>query len=242
MRLRGKWVEVDPRGWRTRYDMSVNVGLGSADKQMQLQGAQLLMDKQLALLQAGATNVVSPANIYEAGALLTKGLGEKNGEKYFSRPPEQPQAPPDPTQDPAFKLQIAELHLKGVDREHKAQELALKDRDSQTAADATAAELALKAELQGHDMNLQLMQAMQGLQKQMHDMQANHADMLMRLQDQGQSQALAAQDQAHSQGLAEQQQEMAAQGQEHSQGMAEASQSLAEKQAEQAAKEPNGPA
>ena len=38
----------------------------------------------------GAGAVVTPANVYEAGALLTKGLGEKNGDKYFTRPPEQP--------------------------------------------------------------------------------------------------------------------------------------------------------
>jgi len=203
-KLRGKWVEVDPRGWKTRYDMAVSVGLGSADKQMQLQGAQLLMDKQLALLQVGAANVVTPANVYEAGALLTKGLGEKNGDKYFTRPPEQPQAPPDPTQDPAFKLQVAELHLKGREADVREREVEIKDRDSKTAADAKAAEIALKAEAQGHDMTLQLMQAVQAIQQQLHDMQASHADIVMK-----------------------------AQGQEHSQGMAEASQSLAEKQAEQ---------
>jgi hypothetical protein len=210
IKLRGKWVEVDPRSWKTRYDMSVSVGLGSADKQMQLQGAQLLMDKQLALIQAGAANVVTPANVYEAGSLLTKGLGEKNGDKYFTRPPDQPPAPPDPTQDPAFKFQVADLHLRGRETDIKERELAIKDRDSKTAADAKAAEIALKAELQGHDMTLQLMQAVQAIQQQLHDMQASHADLVMR-----------AQGQQHAQGLAESQQALAAQGQEHEQGMAE---------------------
>lgn len=150
IRLRGKWAEVDPRSWKTRYDMSVSVGLGAADKQMQMQGAQLLLDTQLKLIGSG---VVQPENVYEAGAKLAQALGEKNPDKFFSMPKDQaPPPPPDPMQDPAFQLQVAELELKkqaqqaadaraAAELQLKEQEVAIKDRDSQINAGIKAAEL-----------------------------------------------------------------------------------------------------
>jgi hypothetical protein len=35
VQLRKKWVKVDPRGWKTRNDMTINVGLGSGGKAQQ---------------------------------------------------------------------------------------------------------------------------------------------------------------------------------------------------------------
>jgi len=32
VRLRNAWVDVDPRGWKTRDDMTINVGLGAGGK------------------------------------------------------------------------------------------------------------------------------------------------------------------------------------------------------------------
>ena len=76
----------------------------------------------------------------------------------------------------------------------KAREVDIKDRDSLVNADAKEAELSLKAEAQGHDMQLQIMQALADLQQRSHDM-----------------------------GLALQQMQMQAQAQDHGQQMAEQS-------------------
>ncbi len=150
VRLRGKWVEVDPRQWKTRYDMSVSVGLGNADKQMQMQGAQMLIETQMRIGETG-TGVVSPQNLYEAGTKLAQALGEKNPDKYFTAPDKSPAPPPDPTQDPAYQLQVAELQLKGQAQQSqeqkdvaeltlKARELELKEREAQINAAAKAAD------------------------------------------------------------------------------------------------------
>lgn len=134
IRLRGKWVEIDPRGWRTRYDMSVSVGLGSADKQIQMQAAQMLMDKQMAMvpLQNG---VVTPKNLYEAGAKLATALGEKNPDKFFTAPPDQPPAPPDPMQNPEIALKVKEAKQKDEEMQmvnsHKTRELDIKEQELQ---------------------------------------------------------------------------------------------------------------
>ncbi len=42
VRLRNTWVAVDPRAWKTRDDMTINVGLGSG-------GKLLIWDKVLGL-------------------------------------------------------------------------------------------------------------------------------------------------------------------------------------------------
>jgi hypothetical protein len=36
VRLRNQWVSVDPRDWRARNDMTINVGLGTGSKSEQL--------------------------------------------------------------------------------------------------------------------------------------------------------------------------------------------------------------
>ncbi|MDH5641203.1 MAG: hypothetical protein OEY28_07905, partial [Nitrospira sp.] len=199
VRLRGEWASVDPRSWQTRFDMSVSVGLGAADKQVQMQGAQLLLQTQMNLIQAG---IVKPENLYEAAAKLAQSIGEKSPEKYFTLPKGEPEKP-DPTQDPAFKFQVAELHIKGEDLEMRKQEMLLKEREmalkegefkikqdqliiqvelarSKTHAEEAdvaraQAEIALKAEQQGHDMTLAVMDAVSSIQSQLDEMQSGQA-------------------------------------------------------------------
>jgi hypothetical protein len=175
IRLRGKWVEIDPRAWRTRYDMSISVGLGSADKQMQMQCAQLLLETQIKLLPTG---VVKPENLYEAGAKLAQALGEKNPDKFFSTPQQQP--PPDPTQHPEFKLKVAELQL-------KAQELALKEREAQGKQSQAGAELQLKSrevDIKDRDSMVSAGAKQAELQMREFDGERSHALTLRQLDDQ----------------------------------------------------------
>jgi hypothetical protein len=91
-RLRnGKWVEVDPRGWKKRYDMTISVGLGTADQRTKMQGAQLLLQTQLQLAPAG---VVQPQNFVEAATKLAEAVGFKNAEKFFGMPQQSEGLPP----------------------------------------------------------------------------------------------------------------------------------------------------
>jgi len=127
VRLRGKWVNIDPRQWKTRYDMSVSVGLGTADRQMQMQGAQIILQEQKELVQAG---IVKPVNMYNAAAKLAQSVGEKNPERYFTAPDEQPPEPPDPSQDPAFMLEVKKAKQKDTELDQKQQSI---DIDKQKA-------------------------------------------------------------------------------------------------------------
>src|SRR6185437_6113719 len=64
VRLRNQWVPVDPRDWKTRNDLTVNVGLGSGSKAQQLQEIQLIINSQSQAVAAGKTNLVSDQNLY----------------------------------------------------------------------------------------------------------------------------------------------------------------------------------
>lgn len=178
MRLRGKWVTVDPRNWKTRLDMTVSVGLGTADKQMQLQGAQMLMNEQKQLVQAG---IVTPQNLLHGASKLVEAIGYKNPEAWFSEPQEQ--APPDPTQSPEFMLKMRELDL-------REKEIEIKDRDSLVNADVKEAEIALKAEAQGHNTELQIMTALADLQRQSEEMNMAMQQMMMQAQQQDHDQGM----------------------------------------------------
>jgi hypothetical protein len=98
IRLRNKWVEVDPRGWKNRKDLTISVGLGSGNKDQQLMHLNSILAFQEKALALGIT---SPDKIYNALAKLTQNAGFKNPEEFWTNPlenPQQPQQPQDPNQ------------------------------------------------------------------------------------------------------------------------------------------------
>jgi hypothetical protein len=222
VRLRGKWVEIDPRSWKTRYDMTVSVGLGSADKQMQMQGAQLLIEQQKQLMPVG---IVGPQNLLHGLGKLVEAIGYKNPEAWFSE--QEKQQPPDPSQDPQFILDATKVQHDEARLKIEARKVEIMDRDSRVNADKVTAETALKAELQGHNVTLEIVQALQALAQTQQQMQQALADMNLK-----------AQGQQHSQAMAEHGAMLSEQGQAHSQTLAEQQAELAAKQAQ----EPNGQA
>jgi hypothetical protein len=119
MRLRGEWVNVDPREWKTQWDMTVNVGLGTNDKAAQAAHLQQIMGIQKGLREAGFSHLVKDDNIYNAAKKLAETAGYKQEGEFFTPPGEQnppPQPPPPPElvkaqmdqQTEAQRLQSAE--------------------------------------------------------------------------------------------------------------------------------------
>ena len=92
-RLRNQWITVDPRDWKARNDMTINVGLGTGTKTEQLAHLNMVIGAQEKAIAAG---LVSPKNLYNSARELTKLAGHKNVGLFFT----PPGAPPDPD-DPA---------------------------------------------------------------------------------------------------------------------------------------------
>jgi hypothetical protein len=88
IRLRNKWVEVDPREWKARKDLSISVGLGAGNKDQQLAHLMSIINMQKEAINAGLT---SPEKIYNALAKLTQNAGFKNPEEFWVNPANAPE-------------------------------------------------------------------------------------------------------------------------------------------------------
>lgn len=136
-RLRKKWVQVDPRNWKSRNDMTVHVGLGNGGKEQQLAMMQLLIGAQEKAIGAG---LVSKRNLWNSAQELVKLLGRKDPESFFTAPDAQPDqkdpasAPIEPPQDP----KLIELQAKNEIEKTQAQ------ADIATQRDKTQMEAALQ--------------------------------------------------------------------------------------------------
>jgi len=106
-RLRDDFVEYDPSSWRDQYDMTINVGLGTGDKQAQSQSLQLIMANQMALLPMGIT---TPETVYHTQSKIIENAGYKDVQNFLVDPKNVPPKPPQP--DPA--MQIEQMKLQGA--------------------------------------------------------------------------------------------------------------------------------
>lgn len=114
IRLRGEWVEMDPTDWKTNYDTTATVGLGTGNKeQMVAHITQLLgIMAQTAQAQDGLNGPLCTwDNVYEAQKSLIEAMGFKGTEKYLTEPPkkdEQGQQEGPQTPDPQQMAQQAQ--------------------------------------------------------------------------------------------------------------------------------------
>lgn len=125
-RLRNKFVPVDPRQWKKRYDMSISVGLGTSDKTQMIQQLFAIYTMQKELMPLG---IAIPQNLYHTATKITQETGFKDKDAFFTDPGNKPfQPPPDPKAiEIQMKAKAEEEQLKQRDRE-KAAEFGLKDK------------------------------------------------------------------------------------------------------------------
>lgn len=138
-RLRNEWVPVDPSDWRTRYDMTVKIGLGIGTRQQNLLHLNSIAQRQREAIDIGWGNlVVTPQHWYRTSAELVKNAKLDNPELYFKDPEQAMAPPPNPEQ---LKLQQQQQQL-------AAQEQAIDQRRQQL--DAQKAQLAEREMMLNH--------------------------------------------------------------------------------------------
>jgi hypothetical protein len=126
VKLTGGWVPIDPREWSNQFDVCINVGIGMGNKDQKIQHLNMLGQVQAQGLQIG---IATPDNIYHAATELSKQLGFKNADKFFTDPSKQPpQNKPDPEQQKAqAQMQVEQMklqsstQLKQMELQHNAQ-------------------------------------------------------------------------------------------------------------------------
>lgn len=119
VRLRNQWIQVDPRDWKERNDMTVNVGLGTGSKSERVAHLMAIINLQSQALAAGKSNLVQDDKLFNAGKELCKLLDYKNAEMFFSDPAKMP-PPPEPVNPEMEKLKM-QAGLKQQENAQKAE-------------------------------------------------------------------------------------------------------------------------
>lgn len=89
-RLRNKFVQYDPQEWRDQYDMTINVGLGTGNKDTQAMSLAQIEAAQMAAVQAGGMGLlVTPKNIFNLQSQKVKLAGFQNIEDFWTDPGDQ---------------------------------------------------------------------------------------------------------------------------------------------------------
>lgn len=101
VRLRGKWVEIDPSQFKERNDMTITVALGTGSREAQIAALMNLIGLQAKAveLQGGANGpLITMDNIYHAFKKLVEAQGFRNADQFVTEPQQgaQPQPKPDP--------------------------------------------------------------------------------------------------------------------------------------------------
>lgn len=139
VRLRGKWVDVDPRSWDDNMDVTVNIGLGTTftDKKIATLMSVAADQKEIAGATGGLSSPVVPVGkMLATRAKILSLQGIKDFETYYNAlPPDWAPPPPPPQPDPEQGWIQAEKEMNHVktmkELAIKADELALK-REQQT--------------------------------------------------------------------------------------------------------------
>jgi len=143
-RIRNKWVEVDPREWKARKDLSISVGLGAGNKDQQLMHLTSILNMQKEAIQVGLTN---PEKIYNALAKLTQNAGFKNPEEFWVNPANTPQMEGQQEDKPS-EAEIAVQGQLQIEREKAAAQLQQEQLRSQNDVIIEREKIAAQAELE----------------------------------------------------------------------------------------------
>jgi hypothetical protein len=164
VRLRGKWVQIDPSHWNADMDVTVDFGLGTGGPEERLQFMAGQIEKMEAHLQMGSplTDPLKLRNAYEA---MFEAMGRRDTGKFWANPQElqqkmaaAAQQPPKPSNEEMLvKVEMAKIQQKEKADQRDAQiefaklqleaaKLQQNARSDEVNAALKSAEMALKRE------------------------------------------------------------------------------------------------
>tara|TARA_R110000822_G_scaffold93409_3_gene214968 strand:+ start:571 stop:2628 length:2058 start_codon:yes stop_codon:yes gene_type:complete len=172
MRMRGKYIPIDPRSWSNEYDVDISVGLGTGNKAEQMTMLQMVLAKQEAILQqfGPANPLVSVGQYRNTLGRFIEAAGFTDSAEFFKEvTPEieqqlaQPQQPqPDPTVQALIQQSQAQIQI----AQQKAQ------ADVQAAQQKAQADIALQREKAAADIQIQREKAQASLQLKQEELAA----------------------------------------------------------------------
>lgn len=139
IRLNNKFVDVNPREWRTRTDMQINIGLGTGTKQEQIAQLNFILAQQKEAfatqnLQDGPMVTLEQIR-YTMGRIIEL-MGFKTSEAFFNEvgpqpKPEQQEPAPDPVLIAAQMKAQNDKEKNGIEREKNLINAQIKQEDNE---------------------------------------------------------------------------------------------------------------
>jgi hypothetical protein len=123
-RLRNEFVQFDPNEWRDGYDMTINVGLGTGDKQQQAALLQAIFQQQAVIGQSPIGKLLlKPKHIYNTASKIVENAGFKNVGDFYDDPGDQlmPEGGPPP------EVQLEKMRLQAEAQKFQAETQRLKE-------------------------------------------------------------------------------------------------------------------
>ena len=152
VRLRGKFVQFDPRMWSASMDVSTDVGLGTGDKTETL---MLLQQFGAFMQQAAQVGLVGPQQVYEFGKALAKNAKLKGADEKFMLSPDQIKPKPPQPSPEQIKAQMEQAKMQGQQQiEAMRLQAEAMEGDKQRAADAQIKQMELEQQQRGRLMEL----------------------------------------------------------------------------------------
>lgn len=172
MRMRGKYIPIDPRAWSNEYDVDISVGLGTGNKAEQMTMLQMVLAKQEAILQqfGPANPLVSVGQYRNTLGRFIEAAGFTDSAEFFKEvTPEidqqlaQPQQQqPDPTVRAIIQQSQAQIQI----AQQKAQ------ADVAAAQQKAMAEIELQRQKAAAEIQLQQEKAAASIQLKREELQA----------------------------------------------------------------------
>ncbi len=122
VRLKGKYVPIDPQQWSRRMDMDIEIGVGSGGRDADIAALGMMADRTGMLVEAqgGMSGpLVTPENVYNLYKALGDRLGLKQVGTFISNPADQPPQQEGP--DPEVQAEQAKLQMEQQKAQMQAQ-------------------------------------------------------------------------------------------------------------------------
>lgn len=162
LKLSGKTLEITSDALKGKYDLIINPGIGTGNREQTSQNLMTLLNTYERLTMAGMgpgseEQMVTKQNIFNATREFIKNMGFKNTKDFITDPSDETaerdpviQPPPSPEQQ---KLQMEQQKMQG-EREMKQQEMQQEMMLEQQKAQSEQAKLQLEAEIKGKELQI----------------------------------------------------------------------------------------
>lgn len=161
IRMKGKYVPVNPQEWRERTDLTVKVGLGTGNEEDRQRKLMMIADLQMKLL--APQGMVDPAHAFALFSDVSKTLGFDMPDKYAMSPqsPEFQQKMANPPPNPVVMAEQAKAQAAMQIEQVKAQAAGqIEQLRAQAKQQEVQATLELQAANDARDSEREAMKAM----------------------------------------------------------------------------------